>query len=195
MPRSFFLDDGEMKPFENTGQIGQFARELGQAGRMIQGQNFSAAMLNLSQVRMDLAGFKPSMKASGGKETGHADSLRIKIFSSKGGDYVINGKVQYGNNLVEEQIGRKVTWTIDKNKVNGHYGTGTYDLYFRNDNVGVDKMGELVEYGKKYGIIEGTTWMSLYGEKVQGKAKLVELLREKPEFADKLEAEILAQSI
>lgn len=194
MPKSFY-DDGQLKPFENTGQIGQFARELGQAGRMVQGENFSCAMLHISQVRMDLAGFKPGMKASGGKETGHADSLRIKLFSGKGGDYVIPGKIQYGKNLVEEQIGRKVTWSVEKNKVNGHYGTGTYELYFLGDNVGIDKYGELIEYGKKYGIVEGSTWLTVYGEKFQGKANTVNYLRDNPEVAEKLEAEILGQSV
>lgn len=194
MPKSFY-DEGEMKAFDNTGQIGQFAREMGQAGRMIQGQNFSAAIVHISQVRMDLAGFKPGMKASGGKEVGHADSLRIKIFSGRGENYALSGKIQYGDNLIEEQIGRKVTWVTEKNKVNGHYGNGTYDLYFLGDHVGVDKIGELIEYGKKYGIIEGSTWLTVYGEKFQGKANTVNYLRDNPEIAEKLEAEILAKSI
>lgn len=195
MPKSFFEEDGELKPFEKTGQIGQFARELGQAGRMIQGLNFSAAIVHISQVRMDLAGFKPGMKPSGGKEVGHGDSLRIKIFSGKGDNYAIEGDVQYGSNISKEQIGRKVTWTVEKNKVNGQYGTGTYDLYFRGDFVGVDKTGELVEYGKKFGIIEGANWMTLYGEKIQGKAKLVKHLRDNPDVQEKLEADIREQSI
>ncbi len=194
MPKSFF-NEGELKAFDNTGQIGQFAKELGQAGRMVQGQNFTAAIVNISQVRMDLAGFKPSMKASGGKEVGHADSLRIKLFSGKGGDNVITDKIQYGSNLIEEQVARKVTWTIDKNKVNGHYGIGTYNLHFRGGFVGIDKLGELVEYGKKYGVIEGTTWLTLYEEKVQGKDNMIKHLRNNPEVAEKLEAEIHAQSV
>lgn len=195
MPKSFFQDDGELKAFENTGQIGQFARELGQAGRMIQGQNFSAAMLNISQVRMDLAGFKPSMKASGGKEVGHADSLRIKVFSGKGDNFDIKGKIYYGDNLVEERTGRKVTWTVDKNKVNGHYGTNTYNLMFRGDRVGVDKNSELLEFGKKFGIIEGSGWLKFYGENINGKDKFLDFMVENPHIADKLEQDILAQSI
>lgn len=190
MPKSFFEND-EMKPFENTGQIGQFAKELGQANRMVQGTNFSAALINISQVRMDLAGFKPSMKASGGKEVGHQDSLRVRLFSSKSEDKALKGEV-FG---MQEIIGRTVTWSIDKNKMNGRYGSGTYALYTQGDFIGIDKASELLEYGKRYNIVEGSTWLSIYGEKFQGGAKAAAHIRENPEVAEKLEAEIIAKSV
>jgi recombination protein RecA len=197
MPKSFFEDDGTLKDFDRTGQIGQFARELGQSCRMIQGENFSCAMIHISQVRMDLAGFKPGMKASGGKEAGHADSLRVRMFSSKSDTVAIKGNIHVGDQIMEEQIGRKVTWTIDKNKQNGHFGTGDYDLYFRGDSVGIDKLGELLDYGIKYGIVQkGGAWLTMHtGERVQGRAKAVEYLRENEEAVAKLEAEILGQPI
>lgn len=194
MPKSFFEEDGELKPFTNTGQIGQFAKEMGQANRMIQGKNYSAAILNIAQVRTGLSGFRPVKQATGGNESEHGDTVKIKLFSSNGGDNLIKGQVQYGKNLVEEHVGRKVTWSIDKNKANGIYGVGTYELYFRGDTVGIDTTGELVEYGKKYGIVEGSTWLTLYGEKIQGKANLITHLKENPEVAEKLEAEILSQA-
>ncbi len=196
MPKSFF-EDGELKAFENTGQIGQFARELGQASRMIQGENFTCAMVHISQVRMDLAGFKPGMKASGGKEVGHADSLRVRMFSSKSDTAAIKGNIQVGDHIMEETIGRKVTWSIDKNKVNGHFGTGDYDLYFRGDSVGIDKYGELLDYGIKYGSVQkGGAWLTMPdGTRLQGRPKAVEYLRDNEEAVLKLEAEILAQPI
>lgn len=190
MPKSFY-EAGELKAFENTGQIGQFARELGQACRMIQGTNFSASMIHISQVRMDLAGFKPGMKASGGKEVGHADSLRIRLFSSKSEDKALKGEVAG----IQEVIGRNVTWSIDKNKVNGRYGNGTYGLYTMGDFIGIDRASELLEYGKRYGIVEGSTWLTVYGEKFQGATKATTYIRENPEIAQKLEAEILAKSV
>lgn len=195
MPKSFF-EDGELKAFENTGQIGQFARELGQSCRMIQGENFTCAMVHISQVRMDLAGFKPGMKASGGKEAGHADSLRVRMFSSKSDTVAIKGNIQVGDQIMEEQIGRKVTWSIDKNKQNGHFGTGDYDLYFRGDSVGIDKYGELLDYGIKYGIVrKGGAWITIFDEKFQGRPAAVEYLKNNEEVALKLEAEIIGQPI
>lgn len=196
MPKSFF-EDGELKAFDKTGQIGQFARELGQACRMIQGENYTAAMVHLSQVRMDLGNsFMPGMKPSGGKETGHADSLRVRMFSSKSEKQAIMGKMSYGDVIIEEQIGRKVTWTIDKNKVNGRYGNGEFDLYVLGDKVGVDKTGEVLDYGIKYGLIEkGGAWLTVAGERLQGRNKALDYLNSNPEVIEKIEAQILEKSL
>lgn len=191
MPKSFF-DEGEMKSFDKTGQIGQFARELGQSSRMIQGSNYSAALVHISQVRMDLGNsFMPGMKPSGGKETGHADSLRIRMFSSKSEKQAIMGNVFYGDIPVQEQIGRKVTWTVDKNKVNGKYGQGEYDLYVLGNKVGIDRNGEVLDYAIKYGVVEkGGAWLTVEGERLQGRTKALDYLENNPEIVEKLIASI-----
>jgi len=196
MPKSFFEDDGTLKEFDRTGQIGQFAKELGQSCRMIQGENFTCAMVHISQVRMDLAGFKPGMKASGGKEAGHADSVRIKTMSSKSDDNSIKDKINIGGNLTETQIGRKVKWTIEKNKQNGRYGVDFYDLYFRGDFVGIDRAGEILDFGQRFGLItRGGSWYTIGEERFQGRDKAIKYLRDNEEAALKLEAEILGQPI
>lgn len=196
MPKSFF-EDGVLKDFEKTGQIGQFAKELGQSCRMIQGENFTCAMVHISQVRMDLAGFKPGMKASGGKEAGHADSVRIKMLSSKAEDNTIKDKINIGGQLIETQIGRKVKWTVDKNKQNGRYGEDFYNLFFRGDFVGIDSAGEVLAIGIKTGLIDARGSHYYIGEdKIgQGASKATKYLRENPEVVEKLEAEILGQPI
>lgn len=192
MPRSFYSKDGEIKPFEETGQIGQQARELGQMCRMIQGENYNTAIVFTSQVRMDLSGFMPGMKPSGGKEVGHDDVLRVRLFSSKSDKQALTGPVMYGEQLLEEVIGRKVTWTIDKNKINGKYGTGDYDLYTQGDSVGIDRAGELLDYGIKYGIVKkGGAWISVGDERLQGRPKAVQYLQENPSVAEEIEGEIL----
>lgn len=196
MPKSFF-EDGVLKDFEKTGQIGQFAKELGQSCRMIQGENFSCAMIHISQVRMDLQGFKPGMKASGGKEAGHADSVRVRMISSKADDNTIKDKINIGGQLIDTQIGRKVKWTIDKNKQNGRYGEDFYNLYFRGDFVGIDRAGEILAAGIKTGIIDVRGSYYYLGEDKlgQGAGKATKFLRENPEVTDKLEIDILGQPI
>lgn len=197
MPKSFFEDDGTLKDFDRTGQIGQFARELGQSCRMIQGENFTCAMIHISQVRMDLAGFKPGMKASGGKEAGHADSIRVRMLSSKSDDNTIKEKINVGGQLTEVQVGRKVKWTIDKNKQNGRYGEDFYNLFFRGDFVGIDRAGEILAAGIKTGLIDVRGSHYYLGEDKlgQGASKATKFLRENIEVAEKLEAEILGQPI
>lgn len=196
MPKSFFKE-GEMKEFDKAGQIGQFAKDLGQMCKMVQGVNFSAAIVHISQVRMDLGNsFMPGMKPSGGKETEHTDSFRCRLFSSKSEKQAIMGKVQRGDMLIEERIGRNVTWNIDKNKINGRYGTGEYGLYTMGEFVGIDRASELVAYGIKFGIIQkGGAWYTIYGERFQGDAKATAYVRDNAEVAEKLEAEINAQSV
>jgi hypothetical protein len=193
MPGSFYEGD-DLKSFEDTKQMAQQARELGQMCRMIQGENFTCAMVHISQVRVDLSAssmHKP-MKPSGGKEVGHADSLRVKLFSSKSEKEALTG---IGNTGLEEIIGRKVTWSIDKNKVNGRTGVGTYDFYTQGSLIGVDKASEPLDYGIKYGIITGSTWLSIYDEKFQGAAKTKAYIRENPDVSARLEAEIIAKSV
>jgi hypothetical protein len=146
---------------------------------------------------MDLAGFHPGMKASGGKEVGHADSVRIKLMSSKSDDNTIKDKINIGDNLMEVQTGRKVKWTIDKNKQNGRYGEDYYNLFFRGDRVGIDKAGELLAYGVKTGIIDtrGTYYYIGEDKLGQGAKNAATYLRDNPEIAEKLEVDILAQPI
>lgn len=189
--------EDELKEFDKTRQIGQFAKDFGNMCSYVQGINFSCAILHISQVRMDLGNsFMPGMKQSGGKEAEHADQFRIRMFSSKSEKQAIMGEIQVGNQLMEERIGRMVTWTVDKNKLNGRYGTGEYGLYVLGDKVGIDRASELLAYGIKYGVIQkGGAWYTIYDERFQGDTKAREYVRSNPEVAEKLEAEIVAQSV
>lgn len=195
-PKSYFKD-GEMKSFDQAGQIGQFAKDLGQMCKMVQGINYTCAVVHISQVKMDLGNsFMPGMKPDGGKQTEHSDQFRLRLFSSKSDKQAIMGQVQRGHVLVEEAIGRNVTWTVNKNKINGRGGTGEYGLYTNGDFVGIDRASELLAYGIKYGVVEkGGAWYTIYGERFQGDTKAKAHLRENPELMEKLEAEINAQSV
>ena len=195
-PKSFF-DEDELKPFEKTGQIGQKAKDLGNMCSYVQARNWSCAIVHISQVRMDLGNsFMPGMKSEGGKETEHTDQLRVRLFSSKSEKQAIMGKIQRGGMLIEERVGRRVTWNIDKNKLNGRYGTGEYDLMVLGEKVGLDRASELLQYGIKYGVVDkGGAWYKMNGEKLQGDEKAKSYIRENPTYAAELEANIIEQSI
>jgi recombination protein RecA len=196
MPESFY-DDNDVKDFSNTRQVGQFAKDLGQACRMVLATNFNAAFLHISQIRMDLGNsFMPGTKASGGKEVEHLDSLRIKLFSSKSEKQAVKGQVMRGGQYIEDIIGRTVTWNIDKNKINGRYGTGQYNLITQGDNVGIDKISEVLDYAVYYGLVEKKgPWIVIFDEKFQGKDNAVKYLREHDEVITKLEEAIDSQSV
>lgn len=194
MPRSFYEKDGEIKDFEKTGQIGQQARELGQMCRMISGENpvGGTAVVFISQVRMDLGGFIPTQKPSGGMEVGHVDSLRVKVSSSQSDSKALKGTTQYGEIFVEENIGRVVKWDVSKNKVNGRYGSGEYNLITQGEHVGLDYGAELRDYGVLYGIVEkvGNSRFVINGESIHGKDKAAAFIRETEGIADFLAEEI-----
>jgi recombination protein RecA len=195
-PASFF-DDGELKDFEKTRQVAQFAKDYGNMCSYVQARNWTCAIAHISQVRIDLGNsFMPGMKPAGGNESSHTDQLRVRLFSSKSEKQAIMGQVQRGGILMEERVGRTVTWTIDKNKLNGRYGTGTYSLYTVGDTVGIDRASELLAYGIKFGIVsKGGAWFTVYGERLQGESKAVGYIRDNLDIADRLEAEINEKSI
>lgn len=195
MPKSFFEKDGSMKKFENTGQIGQQAKELGQMCRMIQGANFGTALIFISQVRMDLGGFIPGEKPSGGKEVGHLDSLRVKLTSSKSESKALKAEVQRGDIVVEEIVGRVVKWQINKNKINGRYGVGEFNLITQGERVGLERGAELRDYGVEYGIIEkvGNSRFIVNGESIHGKQNAADYIAVNQEIANFLESEIEAK--
>lgn len=195
-PASFF-DDGELKDFSKTRQVGQFSKDLGNMCSYIQGRNWTCSVVHIAQVRTDLGNsFMPGLKAAGGMESGHTDQLRVRLFSSKSEKQAITGQILRGDILIEERIGRTVTWSIDKNKLNGRYGTGTYDLYTMGDNVGVDRASELLAYGIKFGLVsKGGAWYTVGSERLQGDAKAVRYIRENPDIAAQLEEQIREKSI
>jgi recombination protein RecA len=193
MPKSY-MDDGEIKPFGNTGQLGQVAKDLGQMCKMIQGINYTCAIVHISQARVDVgssATTKP-FKPVGGKEVEHTDSLRIRLSSSKAEAKALMGDIQRGNNIVQEKIGIPVAWNIQKNKINGRYGTGKYDFYIGGDRVGLDSAGELLDLAVNYGYVEASgAWFVVDGTKVQGRHKAVAYVRDNPAFAKELEVKVL----
>lgn len=198
MPKSFIDKDGEIKDFADTGQLGQMAKDLGQMCKMVQGINYNCAVVHISQARVDVgnAAMQKPFKPVGGKEVEHTDSFRVRLFSSKAEKEALMGEVQYGDIVMQEQIGRKVIWKIDKNKINGKYGTGKYNLYTSGEYVGVDRNIELVNYGVDFGIIQkGGSWFTIYGEKMQGDENASKYLRDNPDIAEKVEAEINAKSL
>lgn len=186
LPKAAFKD-GELKDFGDRNQAGSVARDLGDAVGTINAYNFNTAFAIISQVRMDLSGFKPTMGFTGGKQNEHVDQLRILLTSSMSTKQALHDEVAYGEKVFDEVVGRRVKWEIKKNKVNGREGeNGEYDLYTKGDNVGIDYNGEVLDYAQKFGIVTGTNWLEIEGEKFQGRKKALVHLTEHPEVVEAL---------
>lgn len=197
MPKAFVEKDGTTLKSAGAGSAqGRMAYELGHMYKTVSGTNHvdekGTVVSFISQVRMDLGGFIATEKATGGKEVEHLDSLKIKLTSSKSESKAIKGTVQRGDLLMEEIIGRVVKWQINKNKVNGRYGVGEYNLITQGKRVGLDAGAELRDYGVMCGVIEkvGNSRFIVNGETFHGKDKTAEYIADHPDLQEFLAAEI-----
>lgn len=193
MPKSYVDKDGELKAFADTAQLGAMAKDLGQMCKMIQGINYTCAIVQISQARVDVG--SPAMtkpyKPTGGKEVEHTDSLRIRLMSSKSEANAIMGSSQRGMNLIQEKQGIPVTWKIDKNKLNGKYSSGNYEFYIAGDHVGLDLPGEILDTAVTFGVADkGGAWYTIYGERKQGRNNAVKYLRDNPDLLKKMKSEL-----
>jgi recombination protein RecA len=197
MPSSF-TEKGDIKQFGDTNQMGTVAKDLGKMCKMIQGINYSCAVVHISQVRVDIGaqGTTKPFKPVGGKEVEHTDSFRVRLAGTKATDKQILGKIQHGEVLFEEVIGYPVSWFVNKNKITGDTGIGKYDFYKKGDYVGVDRLGEVLEAAVAYGVVvQGGAWFTVYGEKIQARKNVIKYLRENPEVAAKMEQEVHDKSV
>src|SRR6478735_2007223 len=196
MPKSYIEKDGSLKGFADTGQMGAVAKDLGQMCKMVQGINYSCAVVHISQARVDIgsAAMNKPFKPIGGKEVEHTDSFRVRLMSSKAEAKALMGQVNYGDVLLEQKIGIPVTWMVNKNKINGNYGSGDYDFYIKGDFLGLDTAGELLDAAVTFGIVEkGGAWYTVFGERFQGRPAAVAYLRSNEAVLEKIEGELNAK--
>jgi recombination protein RecA len=86
-------------------------------------------------------------------------------------------------------VGNRVKVKIVKNKMAPPFRDAEFDIIYGH---GISKEGDLVDCGVNVGLIEKTgTWYSYKGERLgQGRDNVKKLLKENPELAAQIEAEI-----
>lgn len=200
LPQSYFEDpkDGkeEIKGLAQTGQIGTFSKNMGQAINMLNAVNQNTAIILISQVRNQIGSYGASIGFMGGKAVEHASSTTIKFWRTPSD--VIEKEIYVNDALsLKRPVGAPVTWTVEKNRGPGMGWSGTYDIYTGGPHVGIDLVSEVINYGVEYGIIKknGPSWFVIGDEKFQGKPKAIDYLRANEDILEKIYGEILAQSI
>jgi len=184
LPAIYFeKDTDEMKPLENTKQIGAESRDFSNAWKMLNYANNKVKptlLVLISQSRNNINAMYTSQQPSGGQATKFYSSCIIKLFSSESDNQAIKGKIKVGDKLIEEKIGRTVKWELQFSKTSPGFQSGEYDFYFRGDNLGLDTKRDLVTTAELNGIVERTgAWYLLPdGTKVQGKEAFVNRVRE-----------------
>lgn len=190
LPAIYFeKDTDEMKPLENTKQIGAESRDFSNAWKMLNYANNKVKptlLVLISQSRNNINAMYTSQQPSGGQATKFYSSCVIKLFSSESDNQAIKGKIKVGDKLIEEKIGRTIRWELQFSKTSPGFQSGEYDFYFRGDNVGLDTIGDLVTTAELNGVVERTgAWYILPdGTKVQGKDAFVNRVREDLDLQD-----------
>jgi recombination protein RecA len=196
LPAIYFeKDSDELKQLENTKQIGAESRDFSNAWKMLNYANNKVKptlLVLISQSRNNISAMYTSQQPTGGQATKFYSSTVIKLFSSESDNQAIKGKINVGDKLIEEKIGRKVRWELQFSKTSPAFQSGEYDFYFRGDNVGVDTIGDLVDTAELMGIVERTgAWYVLPdGTKVQGREGFINRVREDLDLQDMIKGKV-----
>ena len=193
LPAIYFeKDSDELKQLENTKQIGAESRDFSNAWKMINYVNNKVKptlVVAISQSRNNISAMYTQQQPTGGQSTQFYSSTIIKLFSSASDNQAIKGKIQIGDKLIEEKIGRKVRWELQFSKTSPGFQSGEYDFYFRGDKVGIDTVGDLVDTAELVGLVQRTGAWYIVSEdkKIQGREAFLNYVRENDEFRKEIE--------
>ena len=196
LPSVYFeKDTDEMKPLENTKQIGAESRDFSNAWKMLNYANNKvkpALLVLISQSRNNINSMYTIQQPSGGQATKFYSSCIIKLFSSESENQAIKGKIKVGDKLIEQKVGRIIKWELQFSKTSPGFQSGEYDFYFRGDDIGLDTISDLVTTAELNGIVERTgAWYILSdGSKVHGKEAFVNRVREDLDLQESIKAKL-----
>jgi recombination protein RecA len=195
LPAIYFEKDStDLKKLEDTKQIGAEAKDMTHAVKMLNYVNENTLLVLISQQRNSFGGMHATHIPTGGMAVKFFSSTIVKLWSSESEASSIKDKVSVGDRLIEQRVGRPVNWTIDYNKTGPQFISGSYDFYFQGDHVGVDKVADLVDTAELMGIIErGGAWYTVLDQRLQGRAKVVEHVRQNQEVFDTLESQVYSK--
>lgn len=163
--------------------VGLQARLMSQALRKITGniKNANCLVIFINQIRMKIGVMFGNPETTTG---GNA----LKFYASVRLDIRRIGAVKEG----EEVIGSETRVKVVKNKVAPPFKQAEFQILYGS---GINRMGEVVDYGVKLGMIDKAgAWYSYQGNKIgQGKNNVMKFLQENPAVAQELEQRVRAE--
>jgi len=196
LPGIYFEKDGnEMKDLQDTKQIGAEAKDMTHAVKMLNYANKNTLLVLISQQRNQFGSMHASHIPTGGMAVKFFSSTVIKLWSSEAEANAIKAGVKVGDKIIEQRVGRPVNWIVDYNKLGPPNLSGQYDFYYQGETLGVDGVGETLDVAEMCGVVEkGGAWYTVNGERLQGRAKAVQYLKDNPKVVDELREAINAKS-
>ena len=163
--------------------VGVVARLMSQALRKLAGSisRTNCIVIFINQLREKIGVVYGNPETTpGGRALKYFASVRIDVRRS---EYIKSGA---------EHIGNRTRAKIVKNKVAPPFREAEFDIMF---GEGISKYGELIDLGVKLGLIEkGGAWYTIGEMRFQGRDNLKEYLKDYPDIADELEAQIRRDS-
>jgi len=192
LPAIYFEKDGdELKNLQDTKQIGAEAKDMTHAVKMLNYANKNTLLVLISQQRNQFGSMHASHIPTGGMAVKFFSSTVIKLWSSEAEANAIKNGVQVGDKIIEQKVGRPVNWIIDYNKLGPPNLSGQYDFYYQGESVGVDTVGEVLDVAEMMGIVQrGGSWYTIEEERMQGRVKAIDYLRENLKIVDSLKEKI-----
>ncbi|MYM65108.1 recombinase RecA [Pseudomaricurvus sp. HS19] len=163
--------------------VGLQARLMSQALRKITGniKNANCLAIFINQIRMKIGVMFGNPETTTG---GNA----LKFYASVRLDIRRIGSVKDG----DEVTGSETRVKVVKNKVAPPFTQTEFQILY---GQGINRLGEVIDYGVKLGLVEKAgAWYSYQGDKIgQGKNNVVRFLQENPQIAQAIEAGIRAE--
>jgi recombination protein RecA len=169
--------DGEM----GDSLPGLQARLMSQALRKLTGavSKTNTSIIFINQIRMKIGVMFGSPETTAG---GNA----LKFYSSVRMDIRRIGAIKDK----DEVVGNRTKVKIVKNKVAPPFKEVEFDIVY---NEGISQVGELVDLGVKYGIVDKAgAWYAFNGERIgQGRENSKQFLKDNPEIKDEIRSLVL----
>ena len=164
-------------------QVGLHARLMSQALRKLTGniKRSNTIVIFINQIRMKIGVMFGSPETTTG---GNA----LKFYASVRLDIRRIGAIKNG----EEVVGNQTRVEVVKNKVAPPFREAEFEIMY---GLGISREGEIIELGSAHNIIEKSgAWYSYKGERIgQGKDNVRNFLKEHPETARDIEAQVRAK--
>ncbi len=160
--------------------VGLQARLMSQALRKLTAniKRSNALVVFINQIRMKIGVMFGNPETTTG---GNA----LKFYASVRLDIRRTGAIKKG----DEVLGNETKVKVVKNKVAPPFKTAHFEILY---NEGISKLGELIDLGVEYGLVQKSgAWYSVGKERIgQGKDNARQYLKEHPELAERLERQI-----
>lgn len=172
--------EGEM----GESSVGVVARLMSQALRKLAGSisKTQCIVIFINQLREKIGVMYGNPETTpGGRALKYFSSVRIDV---RRVETLKNGS---------EMIGNRTRAKVVKNKVAPPFKEAEFDIMY---GEGISKVGEIIDLAVKLDLIEkGGAWYTIGETRLQGRDNAKKYLKENPEVADRLEAEIRKNAV